>query len=115
MTCALSRPTTRLSPTRERLPPQVRSRLSSPRSLQLFHRRIVMSENLFTLFAARFPKDRSRVFLERPDGAVLTYAELLDRSGRLPNPLVELGVKPGDSVAAPVEETPEDLAPSLAP
>ena len=40
-----------------------------------------MSENLFTLFTARFPQDRSRVFLARPDGSVLTYADLLDRSG----------------------------------
>jgi malonyl-CoA/methylmalonyl-CoA synthetase len=73
-----------------------------------------MSDNLFTLFAARFPKDRSRVFLERPDGAVLTYAELLDRSGRLANTLVELGVKPGDRVAAQVEKTPEALTLYLA-
>src|SRR5436190_2531459 len=114
MTCALSRPTTRLSPTRERLPPQSRSRLSSLRSLHPFHRRILMSENLFTLFAARFPEDRSRVFLDRPDGAILTYADLLDRSRRLANTLVELGVTPGDRVAAQVEKTPEALTLYLA-
>jgi malonyl-CoA/methylmalonyl-CoA synthetase len=68
-----------------------------------------MSENLFTLFTARFPQDRSRVFLERPDGSALTYADLLDRSGRLANTLRALGVKPGDRVAAQVEKTPEAL------
>ena len=68
-----------------------------------------MSENLFTLFTARFPQDRSRIFLERPDGSVLTYADLLDRSGKLANTLLALGVKPGDRVAAQVEKTPEAL------
>ena len=68
-----------------------------------------MSENLFTLFAARFPQDRSRVFLERPDGTVLTYSGLLHRSSRLANTLLALGVKPGDRVAAQVEKTPEAL------
>ena len=68
-----------------------------------------MSENLFTLFTARFPQDQSRAFLERPDGSVLTYADLLDRSGKLANTLLALGVKPGDRVAAQVEKTPEAL------
>ena len=60
-----------------------------------------MSVNLFTLFAARFPQDRFRVFLERPDGTVLTYADLLDRSGRLANTLVE-GTAGGGLVKATV-------------
>src|SRR5207248_9065656 len=68
-----------------------------------------MSENLFTLFTAHFPQDSSRVFLERPDGSVLTYADLLDSSGRLATALLGLGVKPGDRVAAQVEKTPEAL------
>jgi malonyl-CoA/methylmalonyl-CoA synthetase len=68
-----------------------------------------MSENLFTLFTARFPEDQSRAFLERTDGSVLTYADLLDRSGKLANTLLALGVKPGDRVAAQVEKTPEAL------
>ena len=54
------------------------------------------------------------MFLERPDGAALTYADLFDRSGRLANTLVELGVKPGDRVAAQVEKTPEALTLYLA-
>jgi len=61
-----------------------------------------VSENLFTLFTAHFPHDLSRVFLERPDGSVLTYADLLERSGRLANTLRALGVSPGDRVAAQV-------------
>ena len=68
-----------------------------------------MSENLFTLFTARFPEDQSRAFLERTDGSVLTYADLLDRSGKLANTLLALGVKPSDRVAAQVEKTPEAL------
>jgi malonyl-CoA/methylmalonyl-CoA synthetase len=68
-----------------------------------------MSENLFTLFTSRFPQDRSRVFLERSDGTVLTYADLVGRSGRFAKILVELGVKPGDRVAAQVEKTAEAL------
>jgi malonyl-CoA/methylmalonyl-CoA synthetase len=66
-----------------------------------------MTENLFTLFTAHFPQDGSRVFLERPDRSVLTYADVLDRSGRFANTLLTLGVKPGDRVAAQVEKTPE--------
>ena len=68
-----------------------------------------MSENLFTFFASRFPKDRSRVFLERADGSVLTYADVVNRSGQLANTLIKLGVKPGDRVAAQVEKTAEAL------
>ena len=47
--------------------------------------------------------------LQRTDGSVLTYADLLDRSGKLANTLLALGVKPGDRVAAQVEKTPEAL------
>jgi malonyl-CoA/methylmalonyl-CoA synthetase len=66
-----------------------------------------MSENLFTFFAAHFPGDASRVFLERPDGTVLTYADVTSRSGQFANALAALGVKPGDRVAAQVEKTAE--------
>src|SRR5215471_7070468 len=90
--------------------PRTQSRLTcSPLPLISSFRRTLMSENLFTLFTARFPQDRSRVFVERPDGTVLTYADLLDRSARLANTLLALGVKPGDRVAAQVEKTPEAL------
>src|SRR5215207_8787887 len=68
-----------------------------------------MSENLFTIFRSRFPADQNQVFLERPDGRTLSYADLVDISGRLANVLKELGVKPGDRVAAQVEKSAEAL------
>jgi malonyl-CoA/methylmalonyl-CoA synthetase len=68
-----------------------------------------MSENLFTTFQSRFPADQTRVFLERPDGTTLSYADLSDISGRLASVLKGLGVKPGDRVAAQVEKSAEAL------
>ncbi len=61
-----------------------------------------MSENLFTIFETRLSADRNRVFLERPDGTTVNYADLIDISGRIASVLKELGVKPGDRVAAQV-------------
>jgi malonyl-CoA/methylmalonyl-CoA synthetase len=68
-----------------------------------------MSENLYATFQSRFPADQNQVFLERPDGRTLSYADLVDISGRLANVLKELGVKPGDRVAAQVEKSAEAL------
>jgi len=68
-----------------------------------------MSENLFTTFQSRLPADQTRVFLERPDGTTLSYADLADISGRLASVLKELGVKPGDRMAAQVEKSAEAL------
>jgi malonyl-CoA/methylmalonyl-CoA synthetase len=73
-----------------------------------------MSENLFAIFQNRFPADRTRVFLERLDGTTLSYADLADISGRLASVLKELGVKPGDRVAAQVEKSAEALMLHLA-
>jgi malonyl-CoA/methylmalonyl-CoA synthetase len=74
-----------------------------------------MSENLFESFRRSFPADpAARPFLERPDGSTLSYADLLDLSGRMANVLVGLGVKPGDRVAAQVEKSAEALMVYLA-
>ncbi|MFL4994554.1 MAG: malonate--CoA ligase [Microvirga sp.] len=73
-----------------------------------------MSENLFAIFRSRFPADLSKVFLERPDGSTVTYADLIGLSGQLANALKRLGVKPGDRVAAQVEKSAEALLVYLA-
>ena len=67
-----------------------------------------MTDNLFTAFRRTFPEP-SRIFLEHPDGTTLSYGDLLDLSGRLATVLVELGVRPGDRVAAQVEKSAEAL------
>ena len=64
-----------------------------------------MSDNLFELFAARFPADRATTFIERPDGSTLSYGDLLVRSAQLANVLSDLGVRPGDRVAVQVDKT----------
>ena len=50
-----------------------------------------MSENLFETFRRSFPADPAAAFLERPDGSVLSYADLLDLSGRIANALARAG------------------------
>jgi malonyl-CoA/methylmalonyl-CoA synthetase len=68
-----------------------------------------VSDNLFAIFRSRFPADLGRVFLERPDGSRLSYADLIDLSGRVAGVLAGLGVQPGDRVAAQVEKSAEAL------
>jgi malonyl-CoA/methylmalonyl-CoA synthetase len=73
-----------------------------------------MSENLFAVFRRRFPADLATAFLERPDGSVVTYADLIDLSGQLAHAFERLGVEPGDRVAAQVEKSAEALLVYLA-
>jgi malonyl-CoA/methylmalonyl-CoA synthetase len=51
----------------------------------------------------------SRAFLETPAGLSWTYADLAALSTCYASALVELGVKPGDRIAAQVEKSPEAL------
>ncbi|MDP1631925.1 MAG: malonyl-CoA synthase [Caulobacter sp.] len=63
--------------------------------------------NLFdTLTAAGAP---AAPFLERPDGAVDSYADLQAHTARFAHALCALGVQPGDRVAVQVEKSPENL------
>jgi malonyl-CoA/methylmalonyl-CoA synthetase len=49
-----------------------------------------------------------------PDGRVWTYGDVEHASARMANLIVELGLQPGDRVAAQVEKTPEALVLYLA-
>jgi len=66
-----------------------------------------MSANLFEIFRNRFPADRSRPFISRPDGRVFTYEDLETISGRIAALLLDLEVAPGDRVAMQVEKSAE--------
>ena len=48
-------------------------------------------------------------FLVNPNGASLTYADMLAGSARIAHALVGLGVQPGDRVAAQVEKSPQAI------
>lgn len=63
--------------------------------------------NLFDLLTEG--ADPAAPFLERPDGGVDTYADLMAHTARLANALAARGVKPGDRVACQVEKSPENL------
>lgn len=68
-----------------------------------------MNKNLYSLLAERFPADRSRPFLELPDGSVQDYAHLEAQAGRYAALLRELGVKPGERVAVQTEKSPNAI------
>jgi len=63
-----------------------------------------MTNHLFSLIRSRIPAP-GKVFIETSDGRTLTYADLVDGTGRYANALVALGVAPGDRVAVQVEKS----------
>jgi malonyl-CoA/methylmalonyl-CoA synthetase len=73
-----------------------------------------MNRNLFARLAEGFPADRGAIFLETPDGARRSFADMLDRAGRMTTLLKAAGVVPGDRVAAQVEKSPEAICLYLA-
>src|SRR5690348_1351517 len=67
-----------------------------------------MTNHLFDQFRNNVPAAGAR-FLELPDGATVTYGDMLTRSARLASALIARGVKPGDRVAVQVEKCPGAL------
>lgn len=61
-----------------------------------------------TLFGRH--EGKSTVFLQMADGTTVTHGSFLETAGQFANLLVQLGIKPGDRVAAQVEKSPEALA-----
>jgi len=71
------------------------------------------SANLFDLIAARAPNP-GKLALETADATSLAYGELFARSAQAAHALVELGVKPGDRVAAQIEKSTDVIVVALA-
>ncbi|MDX1401584.1 MAG: malonyl-CoA synthase [Kiloniellales bacterium] len=67
-----------------------------------------MAENLFAVIAERIT-DPAKPFIEKGDGTTYSYNDVLDLSARCARCLVDLGIKPGDRVAAQVDKTPEAI------
>jgi len=66
-----------------------------------------MGNHLFDLLFAKGARDAT--YLKTTDGREWTYGDLMEKSGRLANVLVRLGVAPGDRVAVQVEKSPQAL------
>jgi malonyl-CoA/methylmalonyl-CoA synthetase len=73
-----------------------------------------MSKNLFAAFTAQAPAGRSKSFIERPDGSVITYEDMETDTARIANILFAMGLKPGDRVAVQVDKSAEVLLVYLA-
>ncbi len=68
-----------------------------------------MNDNLYALFASRFPADRDHPLLLLDDGASVSYAAADAGSARYAALLQSRGLAPGDRVAVQVEKSPEAL------
>ena len=64
--------------------------------------------NLFAQIRQNIPS-REKIFLQDAAGGHITYGDMLSRTARIANVLVQRGVKPGDRVAVQVEKTAENL------
>lgn len=64
-----------------------------------------MSDNLFDVFARRFPADASAPFLHLGDNEALSYSDMRDQSGQIATFIQSLGLAPGDRVAVQVEKS----------
>ena len=72
-----------------------------------------MSANLHDILRARV-KDPTKIAVETPDGLRITYEDLFARAGRTARALADLGVEPGDRVAAQIDKSPDAIVLALA-
>ena len=71
-----------------------------------------MNANIHDILRARAPRDE-KIALETAD-ALISYGELYARAGLMARALVDLGVEPGDRVAAQIEKSPDAIVLALA-
>jgi malonyl-CoA/methylmalonyl-CoA synthetase len=74
---------------------------------------MTLSANLFEILRTRVG-DPSQIAIETPQGRTISYDELFAGSGRMARALQELGVEPGDRVAAEIDKSPEAIMLALA-
>lgn len=67
----------------------------------------MMNQNLYALFQQRFPTDGSAVFMDLPDGTVVTFNALKREAGRMACVLGNAGVTKGDRVAVQIDKSAE--------
>ena len=72
-----------------------------------------MSANLHDILRAH-AKHPAKIAIETPDGARISYGELFARAGRMARALADLGVEPGDRVAAQIDKSPDAIVLALA-
>lgn len=70
---------------------------------------IKQSNNIYSVFQGRFPKDPNAIFIETLDGPQYSYAYLEQETARIARFLTEQGVHKGDRVAVQVEKSPHVL------
>lgn len=68
-----------------------------------------MSSNLFAVLSQRFPNDKTTQFIRTRSGRSYAYADMIARTAQYANALTDLGVEPGDRVAAQVSKSFENL------
>ena len=68
-----------------------------------------MNANLYTLFAANFPEDKSACCIETQDGLYYSWGDLDRATARIANLLLSLNLAEGSRVAVQVEKSPEAL------
>lgn len=68
-----------------------------------------MQNHLFTNLCGRIGPRDTRIFIDQPGRAPLTFADVMILSAHAASALVTLGVEPGDRVAAQVEKSAEAL------